>query len=165
MPLTKEQLLAKRRLSVELDMGDETFMVYIKPVMLTDFLQYREELPAVYRMIAGTIGQGGSTLPLAEEDPVAKTTAGLDFMIAVVLAGTVEPKLYLNPPKGELSPYDLEPFGTGEGQAMPNLRHLSEEILKISDLGLTFRTAGGPAADTPAIAPDSTESRLSGPTL
>lgn len=160
MPLTKQQLLAKRRVIVELDIGGgETFTVQIKPVMLTDFLQYKEDLPAVYRMIVGTIerrGESSSYINDADENPVAKTLSGLDFMVAVALAGVVEPKLYLNPPLGELSPFDLEPFGFGEGQGMPNLQRLSEEILRISDLNIAFRGAGRPASEATSAAPDST---------
>jgi hypothetical protein len=143
--LTKEQLLAKRRVPVELDLGGgERFTVHIKPVLLTDFLQFKEELPAVYQMIAGTIG-GQGPAPQEGDDPLRRTLQGYDFMLAVVLAGVVEPRLSLRPDPGELSPRDLEPFGTGEGQAMPNLRRLSEAILGLSDLDIAFRPAGEPA--------------------
>jgi hypothetical protein len=144
--------LARRRKTVELDLGGgETFAVQIKPVMLSDFLQFKSELPAVYQMIAGTIGAEGQP-PVGADDPLTRTMQGYDFMLAVVLAGVVEPRLSLQPGPNELSPRDLEPFGTGEGQAMPNLRRLSEEILALSDLGMAFRTAGEPASVSAATA-------------
>lgn len=149
--LTKEQLLARRRQIVELDVGGgEKFPVQIKPILLSDFLQFRAELPAVYQMIAGTIG---GEAPPETADPLERTIQGYDFMLAVVLAGVVEPRLSLHPGPGELSPRDLEPFGSGDGQSMPNLRRLSEAILALSDLDVAFRAAGGPAGVSAPAAP------------